>query len=228
MKVIAINGSARKGWNTDLLCQKALEGAKDMGAEIEMIQLNDYTFKGCISCFGCHRKTSMDKISCFYKDELTPVLEKCLEADVIIIGSPIYYGFVMGTVRALMERLLFPLDTYYADEEGHRVVKRKKLVPTAMIYTMNANEYQANHYGMSNNLHNNAGVMKGIFGYCEELCSYDTYQFKDYSQYTNNIFDPEHKKRQWEEQFPKDLENAYALGQRLVKKAEEATELSSN
>ena len=46
MKAIAINGSPRKGWNTDLLFQQALKGAADAGAETEMVQLSDQTFSG--------------------------------------------------------------------------------------------------------------------------------------------------------------------------------------
>ena len=53
MKVMAINGSPRKEWNTATLLGKALEGAESKGAESELIHLYDYTFKGCISCFAC-------------------------------------------------------------------------------------------------------------------------------------------------------------------------------
>ncbi len=51
MKVIAINGSPRKRWNTATLLEKALEGAASQGAETELIHLYDIDFKGCTSCF---------------------------------------------------------------------------------------------------------------------------------------------------------------------------------
>ena len=51
MKVIAINGSPRKKWNTATLLEKALEGAETEGAETEIIHLYDLNFKGCKSCF---------------------------------------------------------------------------------------------------------------------------------------------------------------------------------
>ena len=221
MKVIAINGSPRKNWNTDLLCQKALEGAASLGADIELIHLNDYTFKGCVSCFGCHLKRNINKFTCFYKDELSEVLDKCLEADVIIIGSPNYYGFVLGTVRSFMERLLFPLDTYYADDNKQRILKRNKVVPCALIYTMNARKEQIESRNGLEILKNNENALRGIFGYCESFYSFDTCQFKDYEPYTVNIFNPIHKQKQWDEQLPKDLQNAYELGKRLVRKVEE-------
>lgn len=221
MKAIVINGSARKNWNTAQLCAQSVKGLEDAGIETELIHLCDYTFKGCVSCYGCHMKTSMEKYECFYKDDLTPVLNKCLEADVIILSSPVFYGDVAGQVRALMERLLFPLDTYYA-ENGKRVVKRKKIVPTGFIFTMNATVEQMEHYGMKNVLHRSANALTGIFGIpCEELYSNDTLQFSDYSRYTVNIFDPEHKKEHHDAQFPIDLNNAYAMGKRLGETAKQ-------
>lgn len=56
MKVIAINGSTRKQWNTGTLLNKALEGAASFGAETEIINLYDLNFKGCTSCFACKIK----------------------------------------------------------------------------------------------------------------------------------------------------------------------------
>ncbi|MCO5381118.1 MAG: flavodoxin family protein [Methanosarcina barkeri] len=56
MKVIAINGSPRKKWNTATLLEKALEGAVSEGAETEIIHLYDLNFKGCTSCFACKLK----------------------------------------------------------------------------------------------------------------------------------------------------------------------------
>ena len=87
MKVIAINGSPRKNWNTAIMLQSALEGAKSGGAETELINLYDYEYKGCVSCFSCKRKGSKTDGLCAYKDALTPILEKCKEADAVIHGN---------------------------------------------------------------------------------------------------------------------------------------------
>jgi len=53
MKVMAINGSPRKEWNTATLLENALEGAASQGAETELVHLYDLNFKGCKSCFEC-------------------------------------------------------------------------------------------------------------------------------------------------------------------------------
>ena len=111
MKVIAINGSPRKHYNTYKLCEKVLEGAKETGAATELINLYDYDFKGCVSCFACHLKKRNDQYLCSYNDELKEILEKCIQADAIIIGTPIYYGSITGLTQSFLERLLFAADT---------------------------------------------------------------------------------------------------------------------
>ena len=55
MKVIAVNGSPRKTWNTATLLEHALAGAAGSGAETEQVHLYDLEFKGCISCFACKK-----------------------------------------------------------------------------------------------------------------------------------------------------------------------------
>ena len=113
MKVIAINGSPRKGWNTATLLNRALVGAASEGADTELIHLYDLNFKGCTSCFACKLKDGKSYGRCALKDELTPVLKQIEEeADAIILGSPIYFGTVTGEMRSFMERLMFPYLTY--------------------------------------------------------------------------------------------------------------------
>ena len=111
MKAIAINGSPRKGWNTDLILQEALKGAADAGAEVEMIHLYDLNFTGCRSCFACKRKGA-EPAKCFWKDDLSPVLDKILSADAVFFGTPIYFGEITSQMHALIERLNFILMTY--------------------------------------------------------------------------------------------------------------------
>lgn len=84
MKIIAINGSPRKNKNTVTLLNKALEGAKSQGSEIELINLYDLKYRGCISCFACKRKNG-EHGKCAMKDDLTHVLEKLKTADAIIL-----------------------------------------------------------------------------------------------------------------------------------------------
>ncbi|SPF52384.1 hypothetical protein SBF1_5670010 [Candidatus Desulfosporosinus infrequens] len=70
MKIIAINGSPRKKWNTDILLNKALEGAASQGAETELIHLYDLNYKGCISCFACEAELLLPSMSQSYQLEI--------------------------------------------------------------------------------------------------------------------------------------------------------------
>ena len=107
MKVIAINGSPRKKWNTATLLQNALDGAASQGAETELVHLYDLDYKGCTSCFACKLKNGRSYGKCAVQDGLTPVLKKIEVADALILGSPIYFGSVTGMMRCFMERLMF-------------------------------------------------------------------------------------------------------------------------
>ena len=127
MKVIAVNGSPRKKWNTAILLEKALEGAASQGADTELVHLYDLSYKGCVSCFSCKTKGGKSYGRCGYKDELTPVLERIEAVDAFILGSPIYLGVATGEMRSFMERLIFPYLTYTDPLESLFPKKIKKV-----------------------------------------------------------------------------------------------------
>ncbi|SFM58986.1 flavodoxin family protein [Methanolobus profundi] len=215
MKVIAINGSPRKNWNTADLLEHALKGAESRGAETELFHLYDLDYKGCISCFACKRVGFQDGI-CTMKDDLKNVLEKIEEADVLIFGSPIYFGDVTGEMRSFLERLFFQ---YLVYDENYSVNCQKKTA-TAFIYTMNVNEQQMKMLGYDSSIFNNMEMqLQRFFGYTESLCSFDTYQFDDYSKYVSSAFDLEEKARKREEEFSKDRAKAFEMGVRFAEKA---------
>jgi hypothetical protein len=217
MKLIALNGSPRKGWNTERLLRKVMEGAETLGAETELIQLYDQEFKGCISCFACKVKGSKTNGLCAYRDALRPILEKCLEADAIVIGSPVYFDYPTAQTRAFLERFLFPLDTYMV-EDGIRQKVLEKVIPSAFIFTMNCPEDFMDKVDYRTILQHNEGNTRRLLGYCETLYSCDTYQYQDYSKMDCNMFDEAKKAAHRDAQFPVDLEQAYQLGQRLIQK----------
>ena len=117
-----------------------MDGARDAGADTKIVSLYDDTFRGCVSCFACKLKNSKTNGLCAYKDSLSPILEKAYNADVLLIGSPIYFSYPTGPARSFMERLMFPALTYNAkvDEKTGEVKcsVQNKTTPTAMIYTM--------------------------------------------------------------------------------------------
>ena len=112
MKVMAINGSPRKNWNTDTLLKNVLDGAASAGAETEMVYLYDLKFCGCKSCMACKLKKEPRPNRCVLRDDLTPVLDRVHEADAVVLGSPIYFSEVTGEMRSFFERFLFQYLNY--------------------------------------------------------------------------------------------------------------------
>lgn len=215
-KVIVLNCSPRKTFNTAQTLMEAKKGAESAGAEVEYINLVDLNFKGCMSCFACKKKGVDLGGLCAWKDDLRPVLEKIVSADAVIIGSPIYYSYPTGMFRNLIERMLFAGGTYMLDEKGNFMRNLKRNIPVGLIFTMNVPENMMSGYNYPTILGANEIYLNMIYGYCETLNVCDTYQFTDYSKYDCNMFSEEHKRQVKEAQFPKDLEKAFDLGKRLA------------
>lgn len=215
MKVIAINGSPRKSWNTAVLLNNFVKGAQTRGALTELINLYDYNYKGCISCFSCKLKGGKSYGCCAFNDELKPVLGKIEEADAIIIGSPIYFGSTTGMVRSFLERLLFQYLVYDAQYSS----LFKKRIKTGFIYTMNVNEQTLEDSGYLVGLNRTEMTMQRTFGHCEALYVTDTYQFDNYSKYETSGFNEEFKAKRKTEVFPEDCKKAYEMGIRFTEKS---------
>ena len=213
MKVIALNGSPRKNWNTATLLNHALEGAASQGAETELIHLYDLDFKGCISCFACKRIGGKSYGKCAVMDDLTPVLKKAEESDAIILGSPIYLGSVTGEMRSFMERLIYPYLVY--DKNSSTLFNKK--ISTAFIYTMGVKEDRMRMMGFDKPSVINEMLMGHIFGgTSESLFVNDTYQFDDYSKYVSDAYNPEEKAKRRKDEFPAACKKAFEIGVKLV------------
>lgn len=212
MKVFAVNGSPRKGWNTAKLLQEVLKGATSQGAETELIHLYGINFRGCTSCFGCKLKGGKSYGRCAMSDELTPILEKLAGADAFVLGSPIYFGTVTGEMRSFMERLLFP---YLVYTRPPRSLFGRNL-PTAFIYTMNVSEETMKDVNYPVHIDLNENVLRRIFGQAETLCAYETLQFEDYDKVVFDYFDPVERRASYEKSFPENCRKAFDLGVSLV------------
>ena len=212
MKAMAVNGSPRKGWNTATLLRKALAGARKNGAETELVHLYSLSYRGCISCFSCKKIGGKSYGRCAVRDELTPVLQRAAEADILILGSPIYFHTETGEMRSFMERLLFPYLTY---TPGYVSIFPGKTL-TGLVYTMNVPEEKMAAFNQDKSVEASRGVMTRVFGNCEVLLCTDTFQFSDYSKYVSTAWDPAVKARRRQEVFPQDCAKAYELGAKLA------------
>ncbi len=213
MKVLAINGSPRKEWNTATLLKNALEGAASQGAETEIVHLYDLDFKGCTSCFSCKIKNGKSYGKCAMKDDLTPILQKVADSDAIILGSPIYIGYVTGEMKSFLERLVYPYLVY--DVERSSLFKKK--IRTGVILTLGAPEIRVKEMGYDSQFKMIEMLLTRMFGASESMAVYDTLQFDDYSKYVASSFNPEEKVKRRKEVFPQDCEKAFDMGVRFAK-----------
>ena len=212
MKAMLLNGSPRKNWNTHKLLMEAERGAREMGADTEIVHLYDLDYTDCRSCFACKRQGSKTNGVCAVRDDLRPVLEKLHEADAVVIGTPIYYDGMTGEAASLIHRMLFPTVLYDVDQANDRLnPKRKKC---GLIVTSQVSE-EVLRRGYNYPFEAAADAISRYFGDCETLYAADTYQFEDYSKYHADVFDLDHKIEQRDVQFSIYLQRAYEMGKRV-------------
>ena len=99
MKVLGILGSPRKGGNTELLLEEALKGAEAEGAEVERLRLTDYNIIPCKECLACFKDGN-----CIILDDMAKIYPKLLEADIIVLASPIFFYGVTAWAKGLIDR----------------------------------------------------------------------------------------------------------------------------
>lgn len=103
MRIVAINGSARRGGNTAHLIREVFAPLVEAGHECEMIELAGKTIGGCTACSRCTREK--DGICYGRSDDGNAVITALLEADALVIGSPVYYGDITAETKAIIDRL---------------------------------------------------------------------------------------------------------------------------
>jgi multimeric flavodoxin WrbA len=99
LKVLGIFGSPRRGGNTEILLEEALKGVEKEGGEVERLYLLDFTITPCKECHGCDETGQ-----CIIQDDMQKVYPKLLEADVIILASPIFFYGITAWAKALVDR----------------------------------------------------------------------------------------------------------------------------
>ena len=204
--VVVVNGSPRKGWNTDLLLTEAAKGAESKGAEIQkfdLYSLEKYT--GCVSCFGCKREAHRGE--CVIRDGLKPVLDAIDSADGLIMGAPNYFGDLSAQFKTFYERLVFPELTYNVEN----ICCNKHRIPVLLVMTSNAPDTL-----YTSLLENYKNTLEKFIGPTKILVSGETLQVKDYSKFDWTMFDGDQRHKRREMVFPKELEYAYALGESLL------------
>jgi len=102
MKVVAFNGSPRKDGNTTILINQVFRELEKEGIKTELVQLSDKEIHGCIACRKCFE--NKDRRCAVKTDAANECIEKMIEADGIILGSPVYFTDVTAEIKALIDR----------------------------------------------------------------------------------------------------------------------------
>lgn len=102
MKVIAINGSPRKGGNTEILLKRVCKRLEKHGIETEIVQIGGKPVRGCLACGQCFK--NQDQQCIIQDDAINDVIAKMIEADGILLGSPTYFSDMTTEMKALVDR----------------------------------------------------------------------------------------------------------------------------
>jgi multimeric flavodoxin WrbA len=98
-KIVALYGSPRRKGNTAALLKKAVEGARDAGADVEEIVLRDLKLSPCLEIYGC-----LQAGDCAIKDDFQKVRDKILDAQGLMLASPVFFYTVSSHTKILMDR----------------------------------------------------------------------------------------------------------------------------
>lgn len=201
MKAIVINaGPKRKDINAQL-AQSAAEGAKSAGADVEYIDLYKLNLSGCRVCLIC--KNDEEICKCYWRDELSSVIEKILSSDCLLIAAPIFFSQPTSHFMALLERLIYCIVSY---KSGN---KFKGKVNVGLFYTIN---YSMDYFEKSVRPHikQSEDLFKMLNG--EVVIEIFSNISKNIS---SNSSDEELKVKQ--KQFNNDLDTVFEIGSRLSK-----------
>ena len=136
MKVLLINGSARKNGNTFLALSEIAKQLEKSGIESEIVQIGVEPSRGCIACLQCRKEPGANR--CTFDDDLcNRINEKMAGSDALIIGSPVYYGQPNGSLLALTQRMFYSGSALYKGKPAAAVAVCRRGGATAALQTMN-------------------------------------------------------------------------------------------
>ena len=98
-RVLILSGSPRKGGNSDILCDEFMRGAQESGNEVEKIRITEKKIAPCSACYYCHNHSG----ECTRRDDMAGILQKMIDADVIILASPIYFYSISAQLKAVID-----------------------------------------------------------------------------------------------------------------------------
>ena len=199
MKTIVINAGPKRRDCNARLAKSSLEGAESVGAEVEYVDLYKLNLSGCRVCLIC--KNDEDVCKCFWRDELSPLIERIFEADCVLIAAPIFFSQPTSHYMALLERLVYCMVSYRTGN------KFKGKVNVGLFYTIN---YPMDYFEKSVRPHmkQSEDLLKMLNG----KVVIETYQNISKNMSSNSTDDELKLKK---EQFASDLESVFEIGAEL-------------
>lgn len=198
---IVINaGPKRRDANAQLI-KSAARGAESVDDDVEYVDLYKFDLHGCMNCTICKNEDKVGK--CYWRDDVSPLIEKILNADTLLIGTPIFFTEPTSHYRALVERLIYCIVSY---ETG--IVFDGK-INVGLFYTLN---YSTDYFekNVRPNLKSSEDLFK-MFNGEVKIYSSRIITKREYSQSKSNL-ELQNKIKTMEEQFAVDLQNAFEIG----------------
>lgn len=98
-RVLILSGSPRKEGNSDILCDQFAKGAREAGHQVEKIRVAEKNIACCRACYAC-KSTG----KCIIQDDMAEILQKMIDADVLVLASPVYFYAIAAQLKAVIDR----------------------------------------------------------------------------------------------------------------------------
>lgn len=205
MGTIVINADPKRRKNTAKLMKSAANGAESVGSEIEYVDLYKLDLSGCRVCLTC-KKEEDETCKCYWRDELSPLIERILDSDALLIGVPIFFSQPSSHYLALLERLIYCMVSY---KTGN---KFKGKVNVGLFYTIN---YSKDYFEQSIRPHLKLSedLLKMLNG---ELIINSVYNISK-NESSKKDLESQNKVKLKEKEFNNDLKKAFDIGAKLSK-----------
>ncbi len=99
-KILILSGSPRKGGNSDILCDEFMRGAREAGHQVEKIRVTEKKIAPCLGCYYCAKHDG----ACVQKDYMADLLQKMINAEVLVLASPVYFYSIDAQLKAVIDR----------------------------------------------------------------------------------------------------------------------------
>ncbi len=199
MKTIVINADPkRKGINAQLM-KSAAEGAESVGSEVKYVDLYKLDLCGCRICLIC--KNDDEACKCYWRDELSPLIEEIFNCDCLLIGVPIFFSHPSSHYMALLERLIYCMVSYKTG------IKFRGKINVGLFYTIN---YPKDYFEKSIRPH--LKQSEDLLGYLNGevvIESFSNISKNDYSKTSSDGIDA---LKQKEQQLLVDLDTVFKIG----------------